>query len=68
MDRGAESAALVSRAGHDLVGAGMRAAVHFDRSQVSPEKNQAVAARIAEVEGSTTATAMVVSASSTLPT
>ncbi len=44
---------LLSRAGDDLVGAGMRAVVHFGRSQVSPEEIEAIAARIAELEGST---------------
>ncbi len=42
---------LVSRAGEDLVGAGMRAVPHFGRSQVSPEEIAALAARIAELEG-----------------
>ena len=42
--------ALVSRAGVDLVGTGMRAVAHLGRSQVSPEEIQAIAARIAEVE------------------
>lgn len=44
---------LLSRAGDDLVGAGMRAVVHSGRSQVSPEEIEAVLARIAEVEGAT---------------
>ena len=52
-DEAAGSQRLVSRAGDDLVGAGMRAVTHFGRSQVSPEEIDAVAARIAQVEGST---------------
>nr|WP_248311303.1 DEAD/DEAH box helicase [Bosea sp. ASV33] len=52
-EEAAGSQTLVSRAGDDLVGAGMRAVAHFGRSQVSPEEIDAVAARIVEVEGST---------------
>lgn len=52
-DDAAGGQALVSRGGVDLVGAGMRAVLHSGRSQVSPEEIDAVAARIAEVEGST---------------
>lgn len=52
-DEAAGSQRLISRGGDDLVGAGMRAVVHVGRSQVSPEEIDAVAARIAEVEGST---------------
>ncbi|MCQ1766786.1 TM0106 family RecB-like putative nuclease [Neorhizobium galegae] len=52
-DEAAGGQRLVSRGGDDLVGAGMRAVVHFGRSQVSPEEIDAVAARIAEVQGST---------------
>ena len=52
-DEAAGGQTLVSRTGVDLVGTGMRAVVHFGRSQVSPEEIDAVAARIAEVEGST---------------
>lgn len=52
-DQAAGSQRLVSRAGDDLVGAGMRAVTHFGRSQVSPEEIDAVAARIAQVEGAT---------------
>ncbi|MFA5990316.1 MAG: TM0106 family RecB-like putative nuclease [Sphingomonas sp.] len=51
-DEAAGGQTLLSCAGGDLVGAGMRAVVHFGRSQVSPEEIEAVAARIAEVEGS----------------
>jgi predicted RecB family nuclease len=50
-DDASQGQTLVSRQGTDLVGAGMRAVVHFERSQVSPEEIQAVAARITEVEG-----------------
>jgi predicted RecB family nuclease len=42
---------LVSRDGVDLVGAGMRVVVHSERSQVSPEEIQAIAAHVAEMEG-----------------
>lgn len=52
-DEAAGGQTLVSRAGDDLVGVGMRAVVHSGRSQVSPEEIDAVAAWIAEVEGST---------------
>lgn len=52
-DEAAGGQTLVSRAGDNLVGAGMRAVVHFGRSQVSPEEIEAVAARIDEVAGST---------------
>jgi uncharacterized protein len=52
-DEAAAGQTLVSRAGRDLVGAGMRTVAHFGRSQVSPEEIDAVEARIAEVEGST---------------
>lgn len=52
-DEAAGGQTLVSRGGLDLVGAGMRAVVHSGRSQVSPEEIDAVAARIAEVEGAT---------------
>lgn len=52
-DEAAGGQTLVSRAGDDLVGAGMRAVVHSGRSQVSPEEIDAIAARITEVEGST---------------
>ena len=52
-DEAAGGQTLVSRTGVDLVGTGMRAVVHFGRSQVSPEEIDAIAARIAEVEGST---------------
>ncbi|MRG67126.1 TM0106 family RecB-like putative nuclease [Rhizobium pusense] len=52
-DEEAGGQTLVSRRGDDLVGAGMRAVAHFGRSQVSPEEIDAIAARIAEVEGST---------------
>lgn len=44
---------LVSRAGADLVGAGMRDVVHVGRSQVSPEEIDAIVAQIAAVEGAT---------------
>lgn len=44
---------LVSRAGDDLAGAGMRAVVHFGRSQVSPEEIEAIVAQVGEVEGAT---------------
>ncbi|KZC74985.1 hypothetical protein AYR46_23420, partial [Sphingobium yanoikuyae] len=43
--------ALISSAGDDLVGAGMRSVTHLGRSQVSPEEIQAIASRIAEIEG-----------------
>ncbi len=52
-DDAAGAQTLVSCTGADLVGAGMRAVAHFDRSQVSPEEVQAIAARIVEVEGAT---------------
>lgn len=52
-DEAAGRQMLISRTGDDLVGAGMRSVVHFGRSQVSPEEIDAVAARIAELEGST---------------
>ena len=52
-DEAAGGQTLVSRTGVDPVGTGMRAVVHFGRSQVSREEIDAVAARIAEVEGST---------------
>lgn len=51
-DEAAGSQTLLSRAGANLVGAGMRAVAHFGRSQVSPEEIDAIAARIIEVEGS----------------
>lgn len=44
---------LVSRAGADLVGAGMRAVTHLGRSQVSSEEIDAIAAHISEIEGAT---------------
>lgn len=51
-DEAAGGQTLLSRAGDDLVGAGMRTVIHFGRSQTSPEEVEAVAARITEVEGS----------------
>lgn len=42
---------LVSRTGDDFIGAGMRAVGHHGRSQVSTEEIQAIASRIAEIEG-----------------
>jgi predicted RecB family nuclease len=50
-DEASQRQTLVSRQGKDLAGAGMCAVVHFERSQVSPEEIQAVAARITELEG-----------------
>lgn len=52
-DDAASSQTLVSASGTELVGAGMRAVSHFGRSQVSPEEIDAIAARIAELEGAT---------------
>src|SRR6202012_1112136 len=52
-DEGAGRQALISKAGANLVGAGMRPVVHSGRSQVSPEEIRAIAARIAELEGAT---------------
>ena len=52
-DEAAGGQILISRGGRDLVGASMRAVVHFGRSQVSPEEIEAIATRIAELEGST---------------
>lgn len=52
-DDAAARQTLVSRAGGDLAGAGMRAVVHFGRSQVSVEEIDAIEARIAELEGAT---------------
>ena len=50
-DDAAGGQTLVSHKGEDLIGAGMRAVVHFGRSQVCPEEIDAIAARIAEVKG-----------------
>ena len=52
-DEGAGNQTLVSSSGRDLVGVGMRAVVHFGRSQVSFEEIDAIASRIAELEGAT---------------
>ncbi|MBA4040397.1 MAG: hypothetical protein C0474_01060, partial [Sphingobium sp.] len=52
-DEAAGSQTLTSREGNDFVGAGMRAVVHFGRSQVSPEEIEAIAARIVELQGAT---------------
>ena len=52
-DDAAAGQTLMSRAGDDLAGAGMRAVVHFGRSQVSVEEIDAIEARIAELEGAT---------------
>lgn len=52
-DDAAGAQTLTSIGGDDLVGAGMRSVVHFGRSQVSPEEIEAIAACIAEMEGST---------------
>jgi predicted RecB family nuclease len=50
-DEGSSGQTLVSRTGLDLVGAGMRAVSHWGRSQVSLEEIEAIASRIAEIEG-----------------
>lgn len=52
-DDAAAGQTLVSRAGVDLAGAGMRAVAHFGRSQVSLEEIEAIESRIAELEGAT---------------
>jgi uncharacterized protein len=50
-DDASASQSLVSAAGDDLVGAGMRAVVHLGRSQVSPEEIGAIEAHVAALSG-----------------
>jgi uncharacterized protein len=50
-DDASASQSLISAAGDDLVGAGMRAVVHLGRSQVSPEEIGAIEAHVAALSG-----------------
>lgn len=50
-DDASAAQSLVSAAGDDLVGAGMRAVAHLGRAQVSPEEIGAIEAHIAELCG-----------------
>jgi uncharacterized protein len=50
-DEASGTQSLVSAAGADLVGAGMRSVAHLGRSQVSPEEIEAVAAHVGALLG-----------------